>query len=44
LIVGPARVIAMRAIPTPVPQTPPPAAVEVHVPVYVRDGIDIGLW
>jgi hypothetical protein len=33
----------MRTIPAPVPQTPPPAVVEVHVNIGVRDGIDIGL-
>jgi hypothetical protein len=41
LIITPAPVIIMRAIPSPFPQTPPPTIVEEDVRVYVRDDVYI---
>jgi hypothetical protein len=40
-IITPAPVIIMRAIPTTMPLTPPPALVEEDIVVYVRNNIDI---
>jgi hypothetical protein len=43
VIITPAPVIIMRAIPTSFPRTPPPAIPEKDVHVYVRDNVDIRL-
>ncbi len=40
--IGPAPIVITGAVPVPIPQAPPPAVVEEHIPVHIGNRIDVG--